>query len=155
MGRRIRSLVPDFTVEPADHVKKRQQLRSTRHLPPLHSGDVVRIRDRKGWPTKAKVQKKVAPRSYRVVTEDGRELRRNRQHLIATPEVFVPDPQPDDNDAPMVTSPQPSRNLPGTSCPQSPPTAAILVFTLGTEVKQVRPVAECSGFPPMKWRYIA
>ncbi|CAN8002925.1 unnamed protein product, partial [Ixodes pacificus] len=54
-------------------------------------GQVLRIRDDRGWNRKAQVERGVAPRSYIVSTEDGQELRRNRVHLRPTYEDFVPD----------------------------------------------------------------
>lgn len=39
----------------------------------------------------------VQPRSYRVVTEDGKVLRRNRQHLLKTTEPFVPGTSDDED----------------------------------------------------------
>ncbi|KAG0445005.1 hypothetical protein HPB47_005350 [Ixodes persulcatus] len=75
MGRELRTLLPDFTGSPASLVRKHVQNETKgRQLAPLQQGDIVR-----GL---------VAPRSYMVLTEDGRILRRNRQHLRKTPEGF-------------------------------------------------------------------
>lgn len=52
-------------------------------LQDLKTGDTVRIMphgSQKEW-TKAKVQRKIAPRSYEVITEHNRSYRRNRRHL--------------------------------------------------------------------------
>ena len=49
-------------------------------LPYLKSGDVVRLREAAGqWKAKAEVIDQVAPRSYRVRTEDGSVCRRIRR----------------------------------------------------------------------------
>lgn len=57
----------------------------------LKTGDTVRIMphgSQKEW-TKAKVQRKIAPRSYEVITEHNRSYRRNRRHLRHTTEHFT------------------------------------------------------------------
>ena len=41
---------------------------------------------------RAKVVRLSGPRSYDVLSEDGRLMRRNRQHLMATCEPFTPPP---------------------------------------------------------------
>lgn len=61
--------------------------RNARDLPPLKTGDSVRIQPTSNpkapW-KKATVQEQVNMRSYKVLTEDGSALRRNRRHLKAT-----------------------------------------------------------------------
>ena len=65
--------------------------KSTKELPELKEGDLVRIKPlkvtekRKPW-LQAQVEVKVNIRSYQVRTEDGRVYRRNRQHLRHTRE---------------------------------------------------------------------
>ncbi|XP_070382511.1 uncharacterized protein [Dermacentor albipictus] len=87
-GRRLRTLLPDFRQQPSIPVFKRAQADTRgRTLPPLNTGDVVRVQE-KTWNRRAQVTEAVAPRSYRVVTEDNRVLRRNRQHLLPTGELF-------------------------------------------------------------------
>lgn len=90
MGRRIRSRLPDFTDGLKVSVSKHQQnpLRGT-PLKVLQPGDTVRLQQNSSWATTAKVQDVVGPRSYRVLTEDNQELRRNRQHLLRTSEDFT------------------------------------------------------------------
>ncbi|XP_042147420.1 uncharacterized protein LOC121836559 [Ixodes scapularis] len=89
MGRGIRSLLPDFSSDPAPPVQKHtQNLKKGRHLEPLQPGDTVRILNDGKWATKATVESYVAPRSYSVVTEDGRTFRRNRQHLLKVDEDY-------------------------------------------------------------------
>ena len=61
--------------------------RNARDLPPLKTGDSVRIQptsNPKATWKKATVQEQVNMRSYKVLTEDGSALRRNRRHLKAT-----------------------------------------------------------------------
>ncbi|XP_049268003.1 uncharacterized protein LOC125756961 [Rhipicephalus sanguineus] len=108
-GRRLRTRLPDFSPQMKKSVFKRRQVDNRKDLPVLKKGEVVRIRD-KAWTRKAKVVEPVAPRSYRVVTEDDRVLRRNRRHLIPTREPFRHDgldsdePESED-DQPEVTAP--------------------------------------------------
>lgn len=99
MGRGIRTLVPDFSSEPAPPVQKHaQNLQKGRHLGRLQPGDTVRILNNGKWVTKARVQSYVAPRSYSVITEDGRTFRRNRLHLLKTCEKYVQGTNDDDHD---------------------------------------------------------
>ncbi|XP_049520982.1 uncharacterized protein LOC125944529 [Dermacentor silvarum] len=89
MGRSLRTLLPNFSASSSGLVQKHVQARTSgRPLPPLQKGDVVRILRNGRWDIKAQVQDLVAPRSYTVLTEDGRIFRRNRQHLRKTPEAF-------------------------------------------------------------------
>ncbi|KAG0437703.1 hypothetical protein HPB47_017322 [Ixodes persulcatus] len=89
MGRRLRGRIPDFGV-PASSVlhKHDQDTKMCRILPPLQRGGIVRLQADKGWSNPAQVQQAVAPRSYRVTTEEGRELRCNQQHLRKTTDDF-------------------------------------------------------------------
>lgn len=87
-GRRLRTPLPDFTEVPSTPVRKHRQTEQPRlPLAPLQEGQVVRVRGHR-WDTKARVMRVERPRSYRVETEDGKMLRRNRQHLLATAEPF-------------------------------------------------------------------
>lgn len=89
MGRRIRSRIPDFTTRLHESVVKHKQKEDRgKRLPDLQPGDVVRVRHDDGWTAKAQVENSVAPRSYKIITQDGREFRRNRQHLLTTSETF-------------------------------------------------------------------
>ena len=58
----------------------------------LHPNDTVRVKDprRRRWSERARVVGLSGPRSYDVRCEDGRRMRRNRQHLLATRETFKP-----------------------------------------------------------------
>ncbi|KAM7296913.1 hypothetical protein ISCGN_022068 [Ixodes scapularis] len=102
MGRELRTLLPDFTASPTSPVRKHVQ-NETKGRAALQQGDIVQILNNGRWQRKAQVQGLVAPRSYTVLTEDGRILRGNRQHLRKTPEGFSisindSDSQDDNND---------------------------------------------------------
>ena len=60
----------------------------------LQPNDTVRMKDpRRGrWPVRAKVVRMSGPRSYDVLCEDGRLVRRNRQHMMSTSEMFTSAP---------------------------------------------------------------
>ena len=60
--------------------------RETRTLSSLKNGDMVRLQKDGQWKVKAKVLDEVAPRSYRVKTDDGLVYRRNRQQMLRTAE---------------------------------------------------------------------
>ena len=82
--------------------------KTAKDLKPLSDGDVVRVKpqdtDKKF--IKAKVEKQVDIRSYRVKTEVGRVFRRNRKDLHKTPEHY----NTYDNtlpDAPVIQQKQP------------------------------------------------
>ena len=68
------------------------------NLPDLQIGDTVRLRQKafpkKLWNRKGKVLSKLEePRSYKVETEQGIILRRNRRDLLKTKESFEPKPE--------------------------------------------------------------
>lgn len=107
-GRRTRTLLPmhsDLLKQELQHNVKDKKLNKQRKqeeyfnrgataLPLLRTGDVVRMKPRanqgdKVW-TKARVIEQVESRSYRVMTEDGREYIRNRRHLRVSKETFEP-----------------------------------------------------------------
>lgn len=90
-GRQLRSTLPDFNVQKKVKVQKHIQFdRSKGPLPPLEEGQVVRIK-RKAWSQKAQVIGQTHPRSYKVLTQGNKLIRRNRQHLLPTKETFNPD----------------------------------------------------------------
>lgn len=125
MKRHLRLLLPDFTAEAAGHVKKRQQFRAAKSFAALQLKNICRRRDQKGWPTKAEVLSKVAPRSYVAVAEGGRELRRNRRPLLATPEEYPLNPSPEYYEKSLETPLQPQAtrraaiHIPSTKPPYS------------------------------------
>lgn len=100
MGRRLRSNLPmsecllstkegEKVKEFKSRQKEKQKFyydRGTKDLPELHPGDKVRFKDGTStWAQKGTVLRKVQPRSYRIRTEDGAVLRRNRRDLLTTP----------------------------------------------------------------------
>ena len=90
-GRKIRSRLP-YRCE--TYIAKSPPHDRGKQLMALHPDDTVRVKDpRRGrWPVRAKVVRLSGPRSYHVLSEDGRLMRRNRQHLMATREPFTPSP---------------------------------------------------------------
>lgn len=87
--RRLRMTLPDVRAVPELQVRKHRYCNTwKRTLVPLGTGGTVRVKTR-SWATKAQVLEPYnTARSYRVVTEEGRVLRRNRQHLLPTGESF-------------------------------------------------------------------
>lgn len=98
-GRKLRTTLPDFQSGPGVNIPKHRQTRDNRQqLRPLSQGDVVRVK-KQFWDTKAQVlQRRAEPRSYNIVTEDGKLLRRNRRHLMATKEAYRREPADDSDD---------------------------------------------------------
>ena len=112
LSRRTRTLLPtsekllkpqlaEGVLEEKKKIKSKQALyynRNARDLPSLKKGDTVRIQPIKSakepW-KKATVQEQVNVRSYKVLTEDGSTLRRNRRHLKATREPPVEPTMPE------------------------------------------------------------
>lgn len=156
MGRRLRSRIPDFTQDVPPPVWKRQQRnRGRTALQGLQEGDMVRVRDTKGWMGKAKVKSSVAPRSYRVVTEKQQVLRRNRRHLLKTSETCEPNEQGPDWDEDSegedtdVSASPPTRQL--SSPPPEQASFAAPVEPAGQELPSQRPVRQRR--PPARLRY--
>lgn len=142
MSRRTKTLLPTsgqllkpMVVEGAKEEKERRTARQARYydqaakdLPPLNKGAAVRIqplKDRKGPWMKATVGRRVDSRSYRVRTDEGAVLRRNRRHLRATKEmprqpnpqeleVEIPDPQELEVEMEM------QQPVPGNQVPEAP-----------------------------------
>nr|XP_054923423.1 uncharacterized protein LOC129383126 [Dermacentor andersoni] len=163
-GRRLRTLLPDFRQQPSIPVFKRAQADTRgRTLPPLNTGDVVRVQE-KTWNRRAQVTEAVAPRSYRVVTEDNRVLRRSRQHLLPTGELFQQEAlECDDREseracealqptAPAATgdSPVSSENI-----PQAPPPVTTTGPTVSSTAPQVLTLRRSTRDrrPPQRLRY--
>lgn len=108
-GRRTRTSLPTvsstLTPKISENVKENKQKkqkkqkeafdRGAQELPPLHTGDIVRMRPKpnhKEW-KKARVIAKVNVRSYKIQTEESAVYIRNRRHLRLTAEPFaVKDP---------------------------------------------------------------
>lgn len=77
------------------HIRQRQRYfynRGTRQLPDLQQEDPVSIFDKQSctWPPAIVLGPAGSPRSYIDKMEDGREFRRTREHLCATPESQQP-----------------------------------------------------------------
>lgn len=69
----------------AQKCKQKQYFdKKTRELPPLNKNDTVRIRNTNNtmWSKKGVVEDYVAPRSYKIKTEDGVLYRRNRKDIL-------------------------------------------------------------------------
>lgn len=108
MGRQTRTLlpVPPSHLEPSivrpqvvqrrlRHIREKQRTyynRTARSLPNLNDGDQVTMYDTlaKTWAPAAVIGAAGAPRSYIVQDQDGRELRRTREHLRSTSQVPMP-----------------------------------------------------------------
>ena len=90
-ARKIRSRLP-YRCE--TYIAKSPPNDRGKSLTALHPNDTVRVKDpRRGrWPVRAKVIRLSGPRSYDVLSEDGRLMRRNRQHLMTTRELFTSAP---------------------------------------------------------------
>lgn len=82
---------PNFRLECAASSEVRKHIQSTklcRDLQLLQRGDVVRVRTDNKCRNPAQVEENVESRSHRILTVQGKELRRNRQHLRKTPKIF-------------------------------------------------------------------
>ncbi len=95
MNRKLRTTLPSCSEQKANvkikqklkRLKDRQKFyydRAAKHLQPLLTDDVVRIKSDENWSKKATVMQEVAPRSYTVKTDDGQIFRRNRRDLLKT-----------------------------------------------------------------------
>ena len=68
------------------HENKKYFDKGSKELPKLQPGDTVRIQTDKGWSSPGSVINRCPePRSYNVLTPAGRVIRRNRRHLLHTP----------------------------------------------------------------------
>ena len=55
----------------------------------MESGDIIRFRKNGKWARKGKIiGKSSQPRSYKILTDKGTVIRRNRRHLLQTKETF-------------------------------------------------------------------
>ena len=105
-GRRTRTLLPTSSslLKPKVQEDVKEKLikqkskqtkyynRTSKELPPLQSGEIVRVAPKQGdrerkW-FKACVEGQVDIRSYEVRTEDGKLYKRNRRHLRQSKEPF-------------------------------------------------------------------
>ena len=141
MGRQLRGKLPispkllrpakinarPFLVE-CQRAQKRHYDKTAKPLPPLQSGDSIRMQRKGKWEPAVVIKSDKAPRSY-IVNCNGTTYRRNRRHLLSTPHVpppraqdaFLDDymtPCPDDLDAPHEEIVPPTANV---MIPGSPP----------------------------------
>ncbi|KAI7790353.1 hypothetical protein IRJ41_020250 [Triplophysa rosa] len=97
MGRKLLTTLPCVSrIKPNQDLRRRKELlkhkqkryfdRTTKILQPLCKQDVVRVQNADTWSRKAVVLEEVNPRSYKVQTENGQVLRRNRRSLLKTKE---------------------------------------------------------------------
>ena len=123
---------------------------NTKELPPLQTGEVVRVapkpgdRERKWF--KAQVEDQVDIRSYEVRTEDGRLYRRNRRHLRQSKEPFV-----QTSGTSLVRPPQdnPSNPAPAAAEPIRPQlTGQPVRNNLASQPKQAEPVTDSPSQEP-------
>ena len=70
--------------------QKTYQDRSAKEHPPIQQGSTVRMYKDSSWQIKARViRREQHPRSYKIQTEEGKILQRNRRDLLQTKEPFV------------------------------------------------------------------
>ena len=90
--RQMRTTLPSIADTNAVPTRKRKLARGDlpgHDLPELSPGDVVRYRKNKTWGRMGKViGKSSQPRSYKIETDKGTIIRRNRRHLLLTKEKF-------------------------------------------------------------------
>lgn len=93
MNRKLRTRLPSakhHMVRSALHSSNERQMKyynsAAKPLSPLAQEEVVRVRCDGQWGPLAKVIKETTPRSYEVLTEHGKIMRRNRRHLLKVPQ---------------------------------------------------------------------
>ena len=95
MNRKLRNRLPQVDSESIE-INERQVKRKLKQvelynqhakdLPVLKPNDVVRVRKDDRWANKAQVLVQISPRSYKVLTKEGKIIRRNRRQLLRTDE---------------------------------------------------------------------
>ena len=163
-GRRTRTLLPttSYLLKPKVQEDVKEKLlkqkskqakyynQNTKELPPLQTGEVVRVapkpgdRERKWF--KAQVEDQVDIRSYEVRTEDGRLYRRNRRHLRQSKEPFA-----QTSETSLVRPPQENLSSPAPAAaePTRPQfTAQPVQNNLAGQPKQAEPVTDSSSQEP-------
>lgn len=144
MGRRIRSNLPvsedlltpkgasKVRKEKERHKVKQKQLhdRTAKRLPTLKHGDRVRLRDINTgtWRQQGHVEEELSPRSYRIQTECGLSLRRNRTDLQLQPTdedttAQEAEPQQDTPEPPELPNSEPEHSTNGQTAVSKSPTA--------------------------------
>ncbi|KAF7712008.1 hypothetical protein HF521_001019, partial [Silurus meridionalis] len=93
MNRKLRTKLPSVkhqmvrsTWNPANERQIDHYNKTARPLSPLAQEEIVRVRCDGQWGPLAKVIKETTPRSYKVLTEHGKIMRRNRRHLLKVPQ---------------------------------------------------------------------
>ena len=95
MNRKLRNRLPQVDSESIEinerQVKRKQKQvelynQHAKDLPVLKPNDVVRVRKDDRWANKAQVLVQISPRSYKVLTKEGKVIRRNRRQLMRTDE---------------------------------------------------------------------
>ena len=95
MNRKLRNRLPQVDSESIEinerQVKRKQKQvelynQHAKDLPVLKPNDVVRVRKDDRWANKAQVLVQLSPRSYKVLTKEGKIIRRNRRQLLRTDE---------------------------------------------------------------------
>ena len=164
MNRKLRDRMPNAEgyekskwVKPMNNEQKYFYDRGAKLLKPIGSEDTVRVKREKNalWKEKAKVLEQVAPRSFRVLLENGQVLRRNRQDLLKTNETFQSSPEPEIPDIVQQrttetvptrttnTEPRASVNAqPSTSSAAIPRTNTAKVSSRGRVIKQTKRLIE-------------
>lgn len=133
MSRRLKALIPctesqlipkihksPQEIRDAIRAQKQKQKtffdRTARDLPPLHEGDSVRVQDHATgrWSPAVVTDTAQTPRSYIIETAQGRQLRRNRKHLLATQ--AEPDRRPEGPEhIPIIATESPATVSPTTA----------------------------------------
>lgn len=154
MNRTLRTKLPaspqlfqPIVVDARDQLVARQQQqkdvydRSSKPLPPLQKGDVVRLRHN-GESQRAIVRDHTdTPRSFVVETEDGSTLRRNRRHLRSTAEdspTIAPHPLDESDTQPVAQQSSTPAQLPAASSSGQPPPSSIIRRSTRTHKPPVR-----------------
>ena len=103
-GRKIRTRLPSFRESKRQfqndgYSSQRRSIamkqktyhdRSAKQHPPIQQGSTVRMYKDSSWQIKARViGREQHPRSYKIQTEEGKILRRNRRDQLQTKELFV------------------------------------------------------------------
>ena len=103
MSRRLRSVIPttDAQLQPKaiapDQVREKLKLKQakqkhyfnkhSKHLPMLEEGDRVRVQTGKRWKPGVVTEQAGTPRSYKILTDEGQEYRRNRKMMRTSHEI--------------------------------------------------------------------
>jgi hypothetical protein len=152
MSRRLRDklpassriLKPEIPTGVSQTLKKRQAKqkqyydRGVKGLPKFKIGQSVRVRKGRTWQPAIVKEVHDSPRSYVVTSQVGQDYRRNRRHLLDTPENVVVRPPMEEDLITDVMTPQQPRTTPH----QIPPTPQTLhCATRPPEAPQIVPQA--------------